>query len=541
MRICLIHSQLGPIFRGLGHEVLDLDPPPGLFDLKVALEQAAFVPDLLLQSEALGPRLLLTGLESVPGLKIFWSIDTHLNAHWHAHYGALFDAVATTQQAWVARLRTLGLPQVFHLPVAGFVAPWKPFAKRPYPIAFCGRIGPKRPLRGRFVQFLRERFQATIAENIPQPRMVQLLGDTRIAPNECIAGEINFRIFEAASLGCAVLTPASPDLEALFTPGRELDTYANILELEAKLDHWLSHPDALEQMGLRARKRILTDHLPVHRAQTLLAALPSLAKTASRGRQAALQLQLTLVDLLEVDQALCPPSSLAQGLTHLPDCPEAAVGLIRFYASTRDSGALSELLHAILGDNSFPDDPRLNATGSLAAMQGGSFDLAKLFWARHHRADPAAVRPPETPTALLQTWAGVWTRLGRDVRLGFEFDPSRHVPQTSLETMILAYSRDPKNLALVRAMDSLLSGLPGTEATRLAFLSELSLHEPRNWRLGLRLGLVNLGAFRQRQGIEELHLAGELARAQNETPRFLAALAHEDSSGAIRRTLGEGL
>ena len=70
-----------------------------------------------------------------------------------------------------------------------------------------------------------------------------------------------------------------------------------------------------------------------------------------------------------------------------------------------------------------------------------------------------------------------------------------------------------------------------------AMLSDLSLHERDNWRLGLRLGLVNLRAFRLREGLEELRLAGVLADKRGETHRFVSALDHEDTSGAIRRAL----
>jgi hypothetical protein len=540
MRICLIHGPFGQIFRDMGHEVLELAPPPGLYDVRAGLDQAGLRPDLLVQTELLGPRLLLAGLETLDCLKIFWSIDTHLNAFWHAHYGALFDAVATTQQSWLPRLRRLGLAQVFHLPSCGFVAPWKPFAKRGQTVAFCGRIGPKRPLRRRFAQFLQERFQATVAQDIPRGQMLELYGDTCLVPNECIAGEINFRLFEAASLGCLVVTPRSDSLDSLFTPGREVETYAEVVELEEKLRHWLAHPADMERLGRRAWARVMTDHLPLHRAGTLLDFAAKADRLSGQDRQPALMLQLALVDLLESDRLVAPAPRIEAGLCRLMDRPEAVVGLLRLHYFTNDSSELLLLLHRILGSDLFPDDAALAITGSLAAIRLEKWDLAKLFWHRYQQRH-APGRLPATPSEMLLAWAGVWTQLGRDARVGFEYDVSRHLPQSGLETMILAFSRDPHNLPLVRAMDSLLASHPGTEETRLALLSELSLHERNNWRLGLRLGLVNLQAFRPDQGLEELRLAKILAQSRHETARFAAALAHADPTGAIRRALtGKG-
>ena len=199
MRICLIHGPLGPAFRDLGHEVLELTPSPGLFDIHTTLDRAGFAPDLLIQTELLGPRVLLTGLPELAGIKIFWSVDTHLNAFWHAHYGGLFDAVATTQPSWAPRLAKFGPIQAFALPSCGCVGPWKPFARRARPVAFCGRLGTSRPVRQRFADMLREEFQAEIVEDLPWQEMLGLYADTRLVPNESIAGEINFRLFEATA------------------------------------------------------------------------------------------------------------------------------------------------------------------------------------------------------------------------------------------------------------------------------------------------------------------------------------------------------
>ena len=165
MRICIINGQLGPAFKHLGHEVLEIYPPPGILDVHAELNAIGFVPDLLIQTEVLGPRVILAGLESLKCPKVFWSVDTHLNAFWHVHYGRLFDAVATTQPCWVSKMQVSGLPYVFILPWFGVIAPFKQYSRRAYDVSFCGRIGPERPIRQRFLEFLEKYFNPKVEQN----------------------------------------------------------------------------------------------------------------------------------------------------------------------------------------------------------------------------------------------------------------------------------------------------------------------------------------------------------------------------------------
>ena len=538
MRICLINGQLGPSLRDLGHEVLEVLPAPGVTDVRTVLEPSGFRPDLLVQTEVLGGRVILAGLEHLDCPKVFWSIDSHLNAFWHAHYGRLFDAVATTQPAWVPRLGALGLPQVFPLPWFGSNAPFKPFAARGHAVSFCGRIGPSRPLRRQFAEFLRKRFDARLEENLPYAEMLALFGDTRIVPNESIAGEINFRLFEAASHGSLVLNPRCEGLETLFEPGREVETYSNVLELDDRLRHWLARPAEMERMGLQARERVLACHLPAHRARELMQRVRGLGRTAAQGRTAALMFHLTLLDLLEAERLDLPPQAVASGLLALQDAPEAAVGLMRLHYFIDDGAGLASLLEGILAGKRFAGDHDVEASASLAALALGKWDMARLFWHRHRRATGQAPGLVEDPAGLARSWAATWARTGREIRLGMVYDSSRHAPQSAFEALMLAHTHAPKDLGLVRAVDSLLGGYSGVEETRLALLSELSLHDRHNWRLGLRLGLVNLRAFRFREGLEELQVAREYAAASGAEARFLAALEREDPTGAVRAARG---
>jgi len=537
MRICLINGPLQHPLETLGHEVRYFSPPPGVSDVRALLTSSGFQPDLLLQTEVLGPRVILAGLDAINCKKVFWSVDTHLNSFWHVSYGKLFDAVATTQYGWVPKLSALGLSQVYALPWCGFPFPWKPYAKRCYDVAFCGRIGPERPIRQRFAHFLRESFKARVVQDLDMNEMIALYSDARIVPNEAIAGEINFRVFEAASCGSVVITPRGSDLERLFDPGREVDVYSGAMELADRLRYWLARPSEMELMGEAARARVLAEHLPIHRACALLDALEGLNRVAATGHQAELAFHLTLLELLEAGRLDVPPSLLITGFSRLKELPEAIVGLMRLFYFIDKREELTALLEEILAEARFEGALNVEATGSLAAMALGKWDMAKIFWYRHCNKNDLRFKLPENQQDLCFYWGTELARQGRIIRQGFVFNQMNNLPQSAFEFLASALAVAPGDTRLVRAAEAQLSGFPGTEDVRLGLLSELSLRDTDNWNLGLRLGMVNLQAFRVDEGIHEILIAREIARAQNTQTRFDAALLRVDPTGAVRTAI----
>jgi nucleoside-diphosphate-sugar epimerase/spore maturation protein CgeB len=76
----------------------------------------------------------------------------------------------------------------------------------------------------------------------------------------------SIRLFEAASCGCPIISDTWPGIETLFTPGEEII----LAEAAETVIEALSAPAGQAQaMGDAARRRILSEHTPSHRAQTL--------------------------------------------------------------------------------------------------------------------------------------------------------------------------------------------------------------------------------------------------------------------------------
>lgn len=540
LRICLVSCPIpAECFTALGHETLCLRPKPGLFNLEAELVRQGFQPDLLVQVETLGPRTILQGLPELRCRKLYWSIDTHLNLFWQRHYAHLFDAVLTTQPHLVNQFTADG-PPVHWLPWFGSERPWTPWAKRDLSLHFVGRVSEHRPARAWMIEHLISRFGAGHDGNLPYTDMLAVYDRTRIAPNEAIAGEINFRLFEAASCGCAVVTPdTGPGLADLFQPG-EIATYTDVLELDERVGFLLRNPSKAERQARSGWERVRASHLPGHRAAQLLeiaSNLPSRSLGKARSEEA---LVLTLHALSRDERLDIPARTLNAMLARLEQTDRVLRARLLLAAESLGSDHVRALAGVLLGKPE-PLDTQLAAVGSLASAHVGDHELALAFWARHllQLGPEVGSRLPRSPDKrlLIKSWAGELFRRGQAMEPGFRFDLSRHVPTTASECLLLALRHDQSDLVATRDLEAILAREPGTEATRLRLLSHLSLHRRDDWRLGLRLGLLNLRAFRAGPGLEELCLALDAARRQGKEKSFLRMLSGLDVSGRALKAL----
>lgn len=541
LRICLVsgHALHKPL-EALGHETLVLSHKPGVVDIAAELANQRFAPDLLVQVETLGPRVVLANLPALRCPKIFWSIDTHLNLFWHRHYAKLFDGVLTTQPHLAEALAAQGVP-AFWLPWHGLERAWKAWSARDLGAHFIGRMTEHRPARTWMVHHLAERFGATHHADLPYADMLATYERARIAPNEAICGEINFRLFETVSCGCAVVTPdTGPGLADLFEPEREILTFSDVLELDERINFLLRNPAKAERMARAGWERLQACHLPRHRAARLLelcAGLP--ARTPAPGRDAEV-MALTLHAMARNGQINLRPDMLNALLAPLEQTPAVLRARFQLAAEHMGPAAVRALAGVVLA-KAGSMEPEVLCIGSLAAAFSGDHELALSLWRRRllDMGKQAAARLPMSPdpAGLAKAWAAELTRLGHCMDSGFGFDLERHVPSTAHQCLLLALKHDVRDLEATRSLETLLARERGAEANRLSLLSHLCLHQPRDWRLGLRLALLNLKVHRHGPGLEELCAALATARSRNEEERFLRMLAGLDSSGRTLKLL----
>ncbi|WP_245168174.1 glycosyltransferase [Desulfobaculum xiamenense] len=541
-RICVVNmGDLAREFETMGFEVLNLALEPGVHDVSAILDERGFVPDLLVEVESLGPRTILAGLENLHCVRLFWSIDTHLNSWWQRHYGRLFDAVLTTQGHWVRRLEEMGVPAAHWLPWFGTERPFVPWDEREHDMGFIGRLTGFRPLRKRLVDFLSERYGLAHFDNVPFARLLETYERFRIVPNESILSEVNFRLFEGASAGCLVVNQqVGCDVGQLFVPGREILVYSDILELDELVRRTLARRDEAQAMARAAWERVRREHLLSHRAASILSIASEAAGRAASGAEARTAFVRTLAILREAEFIICNDAKLLAMLDALSADPELLARALRLRTIIDRRDEVRSACVGILDAAAHRESFDVNFAGSMCMLACGEWDMAKSFWYRQVDACGAKWCKPESPRDLHLAWSRECVRRGALYRPGLRYDVVEGLPEAALESLIAADSAAPGDMEVKSRMETVLSRLEGVDELRLGVLSELSLHAPDNWRIGLELGLVNLRAMRLEAGLEELRLALDIAVGQGKETMFMRALAARDISGRTARFLKLG-
>ncbi|MDL2216819.1 glycosyltransferase, partial [Desulfovibrio sp. OttesenSCG-928-M14] len=262
-------APLEAAFREQGRQVTNFALKGGRYSMHSLLEGQS--PGLFMQAESLGTRVFITGLEHSPCPTLFWAIDSHLNLFWQRWYSMLFDLVLTPHPSLFQPLPQSCRPKDVRLMAwFGQKRSWTPHRQRAHALAFCGRLTEHRPIRSLLVELL-EPEGLHLEKDISFEAMMSMYDQSRVAPNEAIAMESNFRLLEAASSGCLLLSQdVGDDQNCLLQPGKEFLIYHDGLELLDQVRWAASRPEAAEAMGLAAMRRIQAEHLPRHRARMIL-------------------------------------------------------------------------------------------------------------------------------------------------------------------------------------------------------------------------------------------------------------------------------
>ncbi|WP_320008915.1 glycosyltransferase [Maridesulfovibrio sp.] len=240
MKILALESDfLASAFRELGHEVfyirwdsvpderenfLQINRPLFYRDLIYLFEKYSFQPDFVFWHDV-GNIPRAWGLEALECPTVGFFIDTYCNP-WHVPYSYGFDCSLVAQKNAVPFFHEsdyLKLNKWFPL----FYNKRRAFndsTVRDIPVCFVGTVGNKQNLPRK--QFL-DKFARFCPILVKQGAYQPLFARSKIILNQSAAGELNFRTFEAAACGAAVLTEDCDNgLCDLFTPGENiLPTY----------------------------------------------------------------------------------------------------------------------------------------------------------------------------------------------------------------------------------------------------------------------------------------------------------------------------
>lgn len=260
MRLLILGAPiLNAAFRQLGHHVTQLGPGQ---DSDVVLTHPLTLERLLERMDAPPHAILhmdngnlpqVLGLERATVPTLFYSIDTFCNP-WHIPYAAAFDHVLVAQFGQLELFTQQGFPVTWMPLFASQMAePDEDFSARDVPVSFVGTLNPRNiPTRQPFLQ----RFRKLSPLVAMQGNYVPLFARSRIVLNQTAFSELNYRCFEAAGCGAALLMEAVPDLERVFTPGETiLPPYPkdDADAAAAAVREWTATPERLEQLARVAK------------------------------------------------------------------------------------------------------------------------------------------------------------------------------------------------------------------------------------------------------------------------------------------------
>lgn len=566
MNIFCIDCPYTRQLEALGHKVFAPDFPPGVVYLPGILTLNKFEPDLVIQHERLSARVILGGLEYIKCPTVFVSVDSHLNMFWHKYYGRLFDMVLTPHVSVFNSLpKEERLPQVRRFGPGGHHRLFKRFDRRRHDISFAGVLTEHRPGRSAMVQLLTLSSKLNFPDKLlPHEEMLDLFQDSRMVPNEAIAREVNFRMFEAASCGSLVLCQnIGEDQNAHFEPGVEFETYEHALELVDKINFYKNNPDAAEAMGKAAWERVQGEHLPEHRAAQL-AALSGAALRRLTGREAAIYFWLTLAQMarqgthpLPVEWFLSQyrdveKSPLAEGmkLRLLMEGAHQGNPLYNYDQAARYRGEAAEMIRNLLGSGACADSLDCNLAGAMAALVLQRPAWAKAFWERQaasiREGDYAAAYVTdarlESPYDHYMAWGKLLMSLGRDANVGFNFRSSLgYLPSSAFECVAMAQAESTSDRdSWLLEMHRICERVPGFSYWDMGILAEISLKYQDNWRHQLAYGFSSLANYRIEAGIFELMEGKRKAGEAGEEQFYESALEALPSSGYILSALRRG-
>lgn len=169
----------------------------------------------------------LVGVERYPCLTAFYAVDSHIHS-WYPMYAQGFDLCLASIREHMPRFASgrLDASRVWWTPphARDHERPPAHAPEKEWDLLFVGTMNPElSPERCAFLNAVRERVPGFHAQS---GAFAELFPRARLALNECRAGELNFRIFEALGMGTCLLTPdTGPPLTDLFTDGEHLFFY----------------------------------------------------------------------------------------------------------------------------------------------------------------------------------------------------------------------------------------------------------------------------------------------------------------------------
>jgi len=266
--------------RATGHEVLTvgreqgcdlvLDEVASLRKLVEFMDSRGFHPDLVLWADRCQPPSA-AGFEALPAPVIGFSIDQYCNP-WHMPFSAAFDLILVAQKDYLAMFEHRDLPrEIRWFPLfCNLAKDLDPQGERDIPASFVGTLtGSINTGRMAFLEAFKKRQPVFLHQGLYPP----IYGRSRLVLNQSAAGELNFRNFEAAACGAAVLTEdIANGMGEIFRHGETALLYprGDAAAAAEVAREWLARPEDLARVAQAGRDLVRAEHSDEVRAAEIV-------------------------------------------------------------------------------------------------------------------------------------------------------------------------------------------------------------------------------------------------------------------------------
>lgn len=212
----------------------------------------------------------LPGVEHFPCLTVFGCVDSHIH-HWYPTYAQAFDLCTVSLRDHLPAFQeNLSPDRAIWLPPSAEAIPPEALPReedKDIDLLFVGKVDPDlTPRRAALLTRLAARFPSLV---VTQGSWRELFPRARLVLNIAEHGDLNFRVFEALSVGSCLLTPeVGHGLTELFTPGEQLFTYppGDLDHLTALIRTLLPDPARRERVARQGLEALRARHSPTARA-----------------------------------------------------------------------------------------------------------------------------------------------------------------------------------------------------------------------------------------------------------------------------------
>jgi hypothetical protein len=212
----------------------------------------------------------LPGVERFPCLTVFYCIDSHIH-DWYPTYAQAFDLCTVSLRDHLPRfLGRLTRERLLWMPPAATAVPLEAVAEeraKTCDMLFVGKVDAElTPKRATLLAELGNRLPGLVAT---RGDWRTLFPTARLVLNIAEGGDLNFRVFEALSVGSCLLTPeVGHGLTDLFVPGKHLFTYPadDVNALAALAQRLLDDTEKRRAVARQGLAAIRTQHGPATRA-----------------------------------------------------------------------------------------------------------------------------------------------------------------------------------------------------------------------------------------------------------------------------------